>query len=229
VAYEWGRFIWWLGQNAAAIQALAAIVVVLLTVALVFVTGRYVRLTREMSQTMRQQLAAAFQPNIGIMFAQPLRSESWNNGVASDGIADTLQIQNRSASPLKLHSVHISISFGDSRYQRCDKDFPFEDIVISPDYIKQIHFDITVPHTASQNRFYKLALVVCSDLADVNEHWFIKVDKGEISHHQFSKLTNRKADLKRFSTELDKLRQIYFTRLIEDQQFPEFTPPASGP
>jgi HAMP domain-containing protein len=101
MAYEWGRLIWWLGQNAAAIQALTAIVVVLLTAALVFVTSWYVRLTREMSQTMNQQLAAASIPDIGIAFTRTLESVSRIEDV-KDEFAEDLQIQNKSTFPVKL-------------------------------------------------------------------------------------------------------------------------------
>jgi hypothetical protein len=57
MAYEWGRFMWWLGQgqNAAATQAVAAIATVALTVVLVCVTAKYVVLTNSLAQIAQDQ------------------------------------------------------------------------------------------------------------------------------------------------------------------------------
>lgn len=44
----------WLNANAPAIQAIAALASVLVTVALAIITWRYVRLTRDLVETARQ-------------------------------------------------------------------------------------------------------------------------------------------------------------------------------
>jgi hypothetical protein len=46
----------WLNRNAPAVQALASIASVLLAVALVWITGRYVRLTRDVAKAAQEQL-----------------------------------------------------------------------------------------------------------------------------------------------------------------------------
>jgi len=46
----------WLNNNAPAVQAIAAVVSVLVTTVLAFITWRYVRLTGELSETARQEL-----------------------------------------------------------------------------------------------------------------------------------------------------------------------------
>ena len=51
MGYEWGRLIWWLGQNSAAIQAVAALTTVVLTGVLISVTMRYVSLTQKIVET----------------------------------------------------------------------------------------------------------------------------------------------------------------------------------
>jgi hypothetical protein len=60
VAYEWGRFVWWLGQNAAAIQAFASLITVILTFVLVRITAEYVRLNARMSRSAEAQLVAQY-------------------------------------------------------------------------------------------------------------------------------------------------------------------------
>lgn len=57
----------WLNQNAAAVQALAAVAVALLTIALVVVTGVYARITRGALQLSRQQFEKQWKPDLRIM------------------------------------------------------------------------------------------------------------------------------------------------------------------
>jgi hypothetical protein len=64
MVYQWGRFMWWLaqGQNAGAVQAVSSVVVVVLTVALILVTARYVRLTGKSLALSSRHFSAIFQP-----------------------------------------------------------------------------------------------------------------------------------------------------------------------
>ena len=77
MGYQWGRFIWWLGQNSAAVQALAAVVTVLLTGVLIFVTIRYVLLTRKLVEASEASIRAGFMPDINanIDFTHPRKDE----------------------------------------------------------------------------------------------------------------------------------------------------------
>jgi hypothetical protein len=72
-----GRLIWWLGQNSAAVQALAAAATVVLTGVLVFFTMRYVSLTQKMLEAGDASIRAGFLPDINanIDFTFPRRDE----------------------------------------------------------------------------------------------------------------------------------------------------------
>jgi hypothetical protein len=54
----------WMNQNAGAVQAITAIVIVGLTAVLIGVTWSYATLTRRMALTMERQLASSFQPSV---------------------------------------------------------------------------------------------------------------------------------------------------------------------
>ena len=75
--YQWGRFVWWLGQNSAAVQALAAVATVVLTCVLILVTRRYVLLTQKILEAGEASICALFLPDInaGIEFTHPRRAE----------------------------------------------------------------------------------------------------------------------------------------------------------
>ena len=66
MAYEWGRFTWWLtlGQNAAAVQAVVALVTGILTAVLLIVTWKYVRLTGRLASMTAQNLEVSVLPNL---------------------------------------------------------------------------------------------------------------------------------------------------------------------
>jgi hypothetical protein len=64
MAYEWGRFIFWLGQNTAAVQALSSAANVLLTLALVGVTYRYVSLTKGILRASDAAALSVFLPDL---------------------------------------------------------------------------------------------------------------------------------------------------------------------
>jgi hypothetical protein len=75
--YQWVRFIWWLGHNSAAVQALAAVATVVLTGVLIIVTMRYVSLTQKMLEAGEASIRAGFLPDIeaNIDFTHPRKNE----------------------------------------------------------------------------------------------------------------------------------------------------------
>jgi hypothetical protein len=61
---QWGRLIYWLGQNAAAIQALAAVITVIFTGALIGVTAWYANLTSGLLEASEATMRSAFMPDL---------------------------------------------------------------------------------------------------------------------------------------------------------------------
>jgi hypothetical protein len=88
MAYEWGRFVWWLNQNAGAVQAMAAVATVVLTAALILVTIRYVSLTAKLLEASEASARANFLPDIEsvIDFTHPRRGEL---EIALTNVSDT--------------------------------------------------------------------------------------------------------------------------------------------
>lgn len=103
MTYEWGRFIWWLGQNASAIQALAAIATTLLTLALVWATSKYVVLTQRILATSEKQLIAQYQPHVKIT----LNATLWTGEVK-------FTIQNAGTRTIKLVAVNVGWTYPDN-------------------------------------------------------------------------------------------------------------------
>lgn len=64
VTSQWGRLIYWLGQNGAAIQALAAIITGIFTAVLIGVTGWYAYLTRGLLEASNAAIRSGFMPDL---------------------------------------------------------------------------------------------------------------------------------------------------------------------
>ena len=94
---QWGRFIWWLGQNSAAVQALAAVATVVLTGVLIFVTIRYVSLTQKILEAGEASIRAGFLPDINasIDFTHPRRDEL------------SVYVQNVGESPIRVSRAKL--------------------------------------------------------------------------------------------------------------------------
>jgi hypothetical protein len=75
---QFGRFLYWLnqGQNAAAVQAVAALATTFLTVVLLWATIRYVRLTNLLAIATRAQLEAGLRPNLRFDVTRTLDAET---------------------------------------------------------------------------------------------------------------------------------------------------------
>ena len=98
--FELGRLSWWLGQNAAAIQALSAMVTTLLTLVLVAVMWRYVLLARSMLTVSEKHVLAEYQPNISIM----LEATLWTGEVA-------FSLQNEGRRTVRLIGVEVGWTY----------------------------------------------------------------------------------------------------------------------
>src|SRR2546425_991587 len=93
MAYEWGRFTWWLaqGQNAVAVQVVAAFV-------LVGVTAWYTYLTHRVMKATGKQASAALQPLLSLKRLARSAGETFH----------TILIQNSSDRPVVFLDVVIS-------------------------------------------------------------------------------------------------------------------------
>jgi hypothetical protein len=164
----------WLNENAAGVQAITAIVIVVLTSALVWVTWRYVKLTKSMERTLREQLAASFQPNVEIALTEcSFGSESDGRGGHSENVAGTIIVRNKGNLPLKVVRVAMKLIYDNGAFpvQTVTEDAKHR--VVAPDEETQFrHLIIDVPPGASTAPYEQIAQIHCSDLAGVSEHSF---------------------------------------------------------
>ncbi len=93
MAYEWRRFTYWLaqGQNAAAVQSVASVLVVL-------VTAWYTFLTHWIMKATARQASAALQPELALFRFARAEGETFH----------TILIQNSSGRPVVFLDVVIS-------------------------------------------------------------------------------------------------------------------------
>src|SRR5690242_4386716 len=82
--HQWERLVYWASQNSAAIQALMAIAIVLVTGVLSAITLYYAVVTRRMAVLMGQQMEAAFQPYVDTAITFRAEGEGYTYGVQHD-------------------------------------------------------------------------------------------------------------------------------------------------
>jgi hypothetical protein len=66
--YQWGRLLWWLNQNASAIEALSAIVTSFATVVLVLITRRYSSITERLAYIAGREVRSQAQPSMDVRY-----------------------------------------------------------------------------------------------------------------------------------------------------------------
>ena len=103
MAYQWVRFIFWLGQNSTIVQALASIVTLLLTAILAWITYRYMKLTRQLALSAREQSTSAAQQLRLLAHPNPIVEVRTDRKERSVSIT----IINRGAYPFRLDNAVI--------------------------------------------------------------------------------------------------------------------------
>jgi len=167
MAYEWYRFASWLaeGQNAAAVQAIAAILASIATIILVFITAWYAYITRGILKASHNQLGAVLQPDLKLdLVGNPGRKEAY--------VMVRVKIENHGQYPVTLENGKVSL--GDRVYE-----LPrVSSRVISPgnDFlIKWCETPLPNPPNANPNMHVpgiELS-VICSDMSGFARHEFL--------------------------------------------------------
>jgi hypothetical protein len=174
MAYEWGRFVWWLNQNSGAIQAVTSVVIALLTVVLAYCTVRALRTSDRALRISQGQLQAMLQPIAELAFTPGPHGESvgfdqktfWQGGV--------LDIKNVGTAPLKIQEVSIVVQLHDYEKPVSQYEVPIEKYrnrVITPitPLSEKILFDIRA--NADKTVAYGVHLD-CSDMSALQTHSF---------------------------------------------------------
>jgi hypothetical protein len=163
----------WLNQNAGAVQAIMAIIIVLLTAALTGVTWWYASLTRRMASTMERQLGASFQPNIGMALTNRFQGEHRDRGgTESESVMGTITITNNGDLPLKVVAIAMKLLYDNDVFPAQMTKEDARQRVVSPGGATQFHLTLDVPLGSSRVGYEQIAQIHCSDLAGVSKHSF---------------------------------------------------------
>ena len=176
----------WFNENAGGVQAIAAIAIVALTCALVYVTWRYVELTKRMSQTLREQLDASFQPNVEMTLPDRfLGSGSDGRGGHSETVGGMIAVRNKGNLPLKVVTFAMKLIYDNAAFPVQTVTEDAKQRVVAPDETTQfILLAIDVPPGGSTAPHEKIAQIHCSDLAGLSKHSFsVSSREKNRTHH----------------------------------------------
>jgi hypothetical protein len=161
----------WLNRNAPAVQALSALLVLLVTMVLSYLTWRYVQLTRKISETSLRQLSASSQPSVSLQILGYVFIAG-NHPLIVTG---TVGVNNLGNAPFKIRSLSVVIRFRTaSEYEQTP--YPIKDIdglVVIPDKVSVQNFRAETNISSNQHDGITLAIAMdCTDLAGVSQHSF---------------------------------------------------------
>jgi hypothetical protein len=152
MAYEWGRFTYWLaqGQNAAAVQSIAAVLVLL-------VTAWYTFLTHWIMKATARQASAALQPELSLHRFVRAEGENFH----------TILIENSSGRPVVFLDVVISCHrHGHKAIIHKLRGYDDQILAVSENTKLKLDFsrELTAMHVHEDSCGYQAVLVV-SDLS----------------------------------------------------------------
>jgi hypothetical protein len=171
----------WFVQYGTAVQAITAIISLILTVGAIAVTWWYVALTKDIAETTHRQLSAVLQPMILI----EVKSTVYGSFQAVDidettyDVSGRFGITNIGKSPVKLKALYAVIQLRDDyQYDGLSNDHirkvkGYDGHVLMPEQSLSSPFSVDVPSPAWQppDIFFGLR-VICTDLSELIEHEF---------------------------------------------------------
>jgi hypothetical protein len=181
---EWQRLVWWSGQNSAAIQALSAIAIVVLTAVLGGITLYYALITGRMARTMERQIEFSFQPNV--LTAITFQAEGGGTAFGlrhEDTVYADIKVENKSNVPIKLVSVGMLVKFDNGVFPDSWSIKEAGDIVLAPGAHKEFSMMVDVPPRATRANYTRRVNLKCTDLSGVSRHTFSISDaNADVSH-----------------------------------------------
>ncbi len=174
----------WLNENAAGVQAITAIVIVVLTFALVGVTWWYAALTKSMALTLREQLAASFQPNVEVALTELHSQGSDGRGGHSETVSGTITVHNKGNLPLKVVTVAMKLIYDEAAFPVQTVTDDAKQRAVAPEETTRFMLLIVVPSGGSTAPHEQIMQIHCSDLAGVSKHSFSvsSRDKNRTNH-----------------------------------------------
>jgi hypothetical protein len=169
----------WLDIHAGAVQALSAMVIVLLTGALVYITWRYEQITNRIAKVTEKQLSASLQPVLYIEVADRMY------GHDADGygfVTFRSFIRNGGTNPVKLITL-VGFIRSHQNQLLAQVIFSDENIVLMPEANDSRVIFLRITDRTIQTTECRVALGVhCTDLAGVSQHSFIYDERDGLKH-----------------------------------------------
>lgn len=97
----------WFKDNSVALQAISAMVGPILTVIIIAVTWRYVRLTNSIATTTHLQLSAMLQPIVDVTFSKRFYGEQSVFGKEGFNVSLEVTMRNKGSVPVKIKQVYL--------------------------------------------------------------------------------------------------------------------------
>jgi hypothetical protein len=175
----------WISNNANGIQAVAALVIVVLTVVGILVTAWYVMVTRAIAQTTHAQLATILQPFVRLEARRETIYESQESGREIFRLDVAISIRNTGKSALKIHGVKTF--FVNTRTRRLHPMIEILDYgsqVLMPEEIVASTHTVECESREWHQKDHILAglQLVCGDLSDLSRHMFLLNPIGGLRH-----------------------------------------------
>jgi hypothetical protein len=169
----------WFSDNSQALQGIAAALSPIFTLAIIWVTWRYVSLTRALAETTHKQLSASLQPVLVLHIA----SGHYGEGIALDKRifwADgEFSVKVRGTSPVKLKAIYIVVQHWMPVFVQYEQELvEYKDRILMPDeeLFGKFIADLRERHT--EDMVFGLH-VDCTDLSELKLHsLFIHPTKG---------------------------------------------------
>lgn len=184
---EWGRFIWWTGQNAGAIQALSGVGILLLTAGLTYVTCKYVRLTSAIANLTRSQLEYDLLPKVALP----------KFDIDASSLLVRATIRNAGSRPFRVISIGIACFDAKAEqplYPRMELS-EYRDAVLAPgsDLSIDAPFGLIVRLNAPEHanatealrRYHVWLELWCCDLGNQQDHTYIyRADTHDVLYYK---------------------------------------------
>jgi hypothetical protein len=139
-----------------------------------------------MALTLREQLAASFQPNVEMTLTNCSHG-SWSDGRGEHGedVGGTITVRNKGNLPLKVITVAMKLIYDKDAFPVQTTTFDAKQRVVAPNEMAEfLHLIIKVPSGGSTTPQEQIAQIHCSDLAGVSKHSFsVSSREKNRTHH----------------------------------------------
>ena len=197
----------WFKQNSVALQGIAALLAPLLTLALIFITWRYVALTATLAHATTAQTAISLQPIIRVTFGHQIYGHGIDGGREHYWISleTTLRVQGQVPIRIRRYRIIARQQVGREQFKRKLFNVPGVQnrVLMAEDNLTHNAFVNTPINYQVQHEAMTYGLQVeCTDLSNYTQHTF-ECFPGWVDH--YSSITKRYsvwADIRRAATYL---------------------------